>query len=147
MNKKMLTVLIVIAAVVAGVATIVLRTGSDVDNQIGDARQEASVMAVADSLVLAFGDLQINDTSFQPTRLTDDQLAGHIDTAREKAVASLSDSADEGAADRIRAVTFTQRSGNTFQLVSGDGSASATVTLDDDSAAGVYYRLDRLADN
>jgi hypothetical protein len=88
----------------------------------------------------------LKDTSFQATQLTDDQLTDYINEAKSKASSAASASSEDMAAS-IRAVTFTQRDGDTFKLISGDGSATATVTLDKDSFVGAHYSIDRLTGN
>ncbi len=126
-------------------AVWVLNANNDVRTRIADARQEASLVSVGNALQEIFGEVYIKDTSFQATQLTDDQLTDYINEAKTKASSAASVSSEDMATS-IRAVTFTQRDGDTFKLISSDGSVTATVTLNKDFILGANYSIDRLTD-
>ena len=145
MNNKKFPWIIAICAVVVvvvGIASFVAYSYNDVSDKISTASQGAYVMSVGNSFSELLEDVRFSDPSFLPTKITDDQLADYVSDAKEKAANPASGPVDADTANGIRAVTFSQREDNSFQLISGDGSASATMTLYDDAAMASYYVMD-----
>jgi len=144
MTKNKTLGLIAACAAVIGIVVLVLNSASDVSTKLSDARQGASVVAVGNSFVEVLSEAKIDNPALRPTQLTGSQLVEYLNEAKDRA---LNGASDKSSAAAINAVTFTDLDNGTFRLISGDGSVTATVTLDDDTPTGVYYRLDNSIDS
>jgi hypothetical protein len=139
MNNKKFPWIIAICAVVVGVASFIMYSYNDVSNRVSTARGASYVILVGNSFVEVIEDARINDPSLLPTKITADQLADYISEAKENAINPWSGPVDTETAAGIRAVTFSQRDGDSFQLIAGDDVTTATMTLYDDAAWAAHY--------